>query len=356
MRLLIGARDASQVFYWGEFGRTLSKFGVECRVINNIDVVDGFPTKKIHRWGGNKFPRRFNRLINDFNPDVILTDGLRHFGIATIKSEIPLIMNLSGDFWVEMQYAKATQYRSFFRKIAIERLEHMGNEIIRNSKIIMPISKYLDGIIHEKFPNKSTYVLGRMMIPSMWYPEAGMSLLHPCVGMVQNATIWGKAKEMLVLKDVLEWLPNVTFYWAGRGPYIQEILQELKKYPNFKWLGALDYPNGVRKFFSEVDVYALLTGLDMSPTSLKEAMLMEMPAIATNVGGIPEIMEDGKSGFLVEEGDSDGIIEKITYLLENEQIAKQMGLYGRRLIEKSFSGNYIAKGFVENVKIDLGLD
>ena len=120
-------------------------------------------------------------------------------------------------------------------------------------------------------------------------------------------------------------------------------------------MGALDYPNGVRKFFSEVDVYALLTGLDMSPTSLKEAMLMEMPAIATNVGGIPEIMEDGKSGFLVEEGDSDGIIEKITYLLENEQIAKQMGLYGRRLIEKSFSGNYIAKGFCRKCKDRSGL-
>ena len=151
-------------------------------------------------------------------------------------------------------------------------------------------------------------------------------------------------------------LPNVTFYWAGHGPYMQEILQELKKYPNFKWLGTLDYPNGVRKFFSEVDVYAILTGLDMSPTSLKEAMLMEIPAIATNVGGIPEIMEDSKSGFLVEEGDSDGIIEKITYLLENEQIAKQMGSYGRRLIEKNFSWNYIAKGFVKNVKRDLGLN
>ena len=127
MRLLIGSRDKSRLFHWKEFGRTLSTFGVECKVVNNIEIVDGFPTKKIHKW--RRSMRHFNRLISDFNPDVIMTDGLRHFGIAALKSGIPLIVCLAGDFWTELKCAKETKYSSFPKSLAIGRLELMANEI-----------------------------------------------------------------------------------------------------------------------------------------------------------------------------------------------------------------------------------
>ena len=353
MRLLIGARDKSRLFHWEEFGRTLSKFDVECKVVNNIDIVDGFPTKKMHKWGGTM--KRFNRLVHDFNPDVIMTDGLRHFGTASLKSGIPLILYLAGDFWTEIKCAKETKYRSFPRSLAISRLEQMGNKILHNSRVVMPISKYLDEIVREKLPGKPTYVLRRMMDPSIWHPEEGMNLKHPCVGMVQKATIRDKAKEMLVLSDVLERLPNVTFYWAGSGPYTEEILHELEKYPNFQWLGALDYPDGVRRFLSEIDIYALFTGLETASISIREALLMEKPVVATNVGGIPEIMEAGKSGMLVNAGDPDGIVEKVSHLLDNPALASQMAKYGRTIAAEDTDRENIARGFVEYVGTELGL-
>ena len=49
---------------------------------------------------------------------------------------------------------------------------------------------------------------------------------------------------------------------------------------NFHWLGKLEYPNKVREFLSEIDIYALITGMDLAPLSLKEAQLMERPVIA----------------------------------------------------------------------------
>ena len=168
---------------------------------------------------------------------------------------------------------------------------------------------------------KPTYVLHHGLDPSVWQHESGMLLKHPCVGLVQKATIWGKAKEMLSLKKILKNLPGVTFYWAGYGKYVQNILDELEKYPNFKYVGKLSYPDGVRKFLTEIDIYLLLTGLDMAPSSLKEALFMEKPTIATNVGGVPEILDDNKSGFLVRENDSDGIIKKILFFLDNKEDA-----------------------------------
>ncbi len=145
------------------------------------------------------------------------------------------------------------------------------------------------------------------------------------------------------------------FYWGGVGPYVQYILKELKKFPNFKWMGRLDYPEKVRQFLSEIDVYALISGRDMSPLTLQEAQLMEKPVIATNVGGIPELLENKKSGFLVEKDNSEDLIKKISYILENQKESKQMGKSGRKFVETNFSWEKIAEGFVKKIKLELNL-
>ena len=58
----------------------------------------------------------------------------------------------------------------------------------------------------------------------------------------------------------------------------------------------------VRDFLSEIDIYALISGMDLGPRTLNEAQLMKKPIVASNVGGIPELIKDGETGFLVEEG------------------------------------------------------
>ena len=63
----------------------------------------------------------------------------------------------------------------------------------------------------------------------------------------------------------MEKMPDVNFYWVGDGPYSDKILPALEKFDNFHWLGHLKYPDEVRQFFSEIDIYALVSGIDMSP-------------------------------------------------------------------------------------------
>ena len=174
-----------------------------------------------------------------------------------------------------------------------------------------------------------------------------MTLKHPCVGLVQGAVIWGKVQEMFVLEKVLEKMPDVTFYWAGDGQYKDKILSVLEKYDNFKWLGNLEYPDKVREYLTEIDVYALVSGIDMSPLTLQEAQLMKKPVVATNVGGIPEIMINNKTGFLIEKGDANSWIEKLSLLINDEQKRKTMGEEGRKFVEENFNWNIIAKEFLE---------
>ena len=158
-----------------------------------------------------------------------------------------------------------------------------------------------------------------------------------------------KTKEMLQLVPVMKKFPHVTFYWAGDGVYKDEVLPQLEKFENFKWLGSLEYPGKVREFLSEIDVYALISGIDMSPLTLLEAQLMEKPVIATNVGGIPELMLDKETGFLIKKGDSDDLEEKLSEILDESRTEK-MGSNGRKFVEENFEWSIIAKRFSEIVK------
>jgi len=93
----------------------------------------------------------------------------------------------------------------------------------------------------------------------------------------------------------------------------------------------------------------------MSPLTLLEAQLMEKPVVATNVGGVSELMKDGETGFLVEKGNHQQLIDKITILLEDTKKAKEMGKAGRKFVADNFSWEIIGKKFLETTKKHLSL-
>ena len=80
---------------------------------------------------------------------------------------------------------------------------------------------------------------------------------------------------------------------------------------------------------------------------LKEAMAMGLPVVSTYHGGIPELVEDGISGFLVPERDVDALAEKLGYLIEHPEIWPQMGKAGRAYVEKNYDINRLNDRLVE---------
>ena len=137
---------------------------------------------------------------------------------------------------------------------------------------------------------------------------------------------------------------------AGDGPYSDKILAELEKFDNFHWLGNLEYPNKVREFLTEIDVFAMFSGMDTLGFSVIEASLMRKPVIASNVGGIPETLQDGETGFLVNLGDTEGWIKNITKILKNHELANEMGGNGRRFVSEKFSCEQIGKQIISLIQ------
>ncbi len=350
MKLIIASGSLGKYFHLKEFNDALIKLGIDSKLVKEIEYSNGFPSKKISEWFFTS--KKFKRLIQEFKPDTVFVDRQLHFANDVLKTKIPLFILLRGHYWSEIEWSKKTKNKGL-RKIIIWFRNRIAEKCFENATAIFPICKWLENVVKEYHPRQKTYTFFEGIDESKWFYQKGTKLIHPCVGLLQDANTWEKTKEMLILKNVVKALPNIHFYWAGGGFYQNKILESLNEFNNFHHLGRLDYPEKVREFLSEIDIYALVSGMDMAPLTLKEAELMEKPVLATKVGGIPEMMDPDKSGFLIDKGDYQKWIEKISLLSENKELAKKLGSHGKKFVVQNFSWDVIAKEFLKNINNHL---
>jgi len=90
------------------------------------------------------------------------------------------------------------------------------------------------------------------------------------------------------------------------------------------------------------------------PNVLKEAMAMGMPVISTLHSGIPELVENGKSGFLVPERDVEALADRVAYLMDHPERWPEMGAHGRKCIEKYYDINRLNDTLLEHYDYLLG--
>ena len=342
LKLLIISGATGKLNEMEEFSCALEKLGVNCKIVQESDFGQGFPSKDFANW----FNTKTKKLLNEFKPDAVYVDRQAHFCVQAINSKIPVFVHLRGHYWQEIEAAKKTIYKSKIMHLVIWLRDRIAKKCFEKSTAVLPNCTYLKNVVEEHHQHQSISVLNVGIHSEDWYDVKGMSLKHPCVGLLQDANWWGKTKEMLILKNVVEELPNVNFYWAGDGKYRERVLSVLDKFDNFHWLKRLDYPNQVRQYLTEIDIYALITGMDLEPRTLNEAQLMRKAIIATKVGGIPEFLIDEKSGFLVREGNYQDIIEKIQIFLNDRDRAIQMGKHAQTYVKENLKWEKIAKKFL----------
>lgn len=83
------------------------------------------------------------------------------------------------------------------------------------------------------------------------------------------------------------------------------------------------------------------------PVVLMEALAQGMPVLSTQHSGIPELVQDGESGFLVPEGDVDALADRLEFLVKHQEIWSEMGRKGREHVEKFYNINSLNNRLVE---------
>lgn len=139
--------------------------------------------------------------------------------------------------------------------------------------------------------------------------------------------------------------PQIRLLIIGDGEFrknLEERASDLGLNENVIFTG---FKENVYEFLAITDIYAHLSLQESLGLSILEAMSKGMPVIAANTGGIPEIIDNGINGILVEP-DPKIIAEAISELYENKNRMKQLGNNARITIEKRFSLDKLAEEFV----------
>jgi len=141
------------------------------------------------------------------------------------------------------------------------------------------------------------------------------------------------------LPTILEQIPNAHYLIVGDGPYgasLQNLVTALAIQDHVTFAG---HRTDVPDLLACSDIFVLPTLGDALPTVLIEALAAEKPIVASNVGGVPEIIENNVSGLLVSPADSLGLANACLKLLKNNEQAQQIALAGRKMVQQRFHIN-----------------
>ena len=182
--------------------------------------------------------------------------------------------------------------------------------------------------------------------------EFGIKAADLVVGVVSK--LWeGKGHRCILqaAQKVVKKVPDVRFMFVGEG-YLRKELEELTQK-----LGLSDYVifTGFRTDVPEVtaifDIAILASFYEGLGRVLLEAMVLGKPVIATRVGGIVDVVEDGETGILVAPNDADALAKALIRLLKDGELRMRMGEAGRAKIDAKFSArvmvNQIQKVYEE---------
>jgi glycosyltransferase involved in cell wall biosynthesis len=139
---------------------------------------------------------------------------------------------------------------------------------------------------------------------------------------------------------VIDDLPSARFLIIGDGPTrqrLETLANELGIRSHMRFAGARD---DVDRLLRAIDVFTLSSHtVECFPMALLEAMASARPAVCTSVGGVPEMIDDGASGYLVPPKDPVQLADRLVRLLSHPEAARRMGMAGRARIEVAFDLN-----------------
>jgi len=139
------------------------------------------------------------------------------------------------------------------------------------------------------------------------------------------------------LPKIRQEFPNVSLEIIGDGPYKRELVSEVKKYHLEKAVQFSGFIADVEKSLVKTDLYVQPSLSESFGLAIVQAMNVGLPVVATNTGGIPEVVTEGKSGYLVPSQNADKLAKAILDLLREPPKAKEMGEMAKKEVKLKFN-------------------
>ncbi|KAB2889090.1 MAG: glycosyltransferase family 4 protein [Desulfobulbaceae bacterium] len=201
----------------------------------------------------------------------------------------------------------------------------------------------------------------RNMVHSYGFTEDNVTVIHNGISIPERVgsrngerLIVGSAGRFFPVKDfsllvdiarlVITCNDSVDFVIAGDGPLFNELKEKITRFELQDRFHLRGHQEDMAAFYQGLDVYINTSVHEGLPMSVLEALAYRLPVIAPKVGGFPEVIEEGKNGFLVHGRDPQMFADRIFELL-NPDVRESMSVAARERALQCFSREAMARQY-----------
>lgn len=176
-----------------------------------------------------------------------------------------------------------------------------------------------------------------LFLPAGNYPLKGLHRLIPALAKIKQVYPGVKLRiagwKPVDKGSALRWLTDAIFPYET---WCRKTAQELGVWENIEYTGPLSCQEMIQAYL-DADCVCVCSSVENSPNSLGEAMLLGVPCVASQVGGIPSMVNPGEDCLLYPAPDSDALADRILQILREPALAARLGSLGRVQAAKTYS-------------------
>jgi glycosyltransferase involved in cell wall biosynthesis len=255
------------------------------------------------------------------------------------KKKVPMVLTYHADAPETGGIFLRNQLQTFYNHYIIDRVLNQADTIIATSQCYIDQSRFL-GRYRDKIkviPNGINLNEFQTDLSRDQCREKLNLPLEKDIILFFGNLVKYKGPEVLLnaFHNIKNENPNTLLVFAGTGPMQRKLITQSKiqgLVDDVKFTGYVE--DSLKPlYYKAVDIFCLpsLNLAEAFGIVNLEAMASGIPIIASNLGGIPEVVRDGENGLIFKPGDVEDLIKSLTYLLDNENIRRRMGEKGKRM-------------------------
>ena len=282
---------------------------------------------------------RIFRHIRKQRPDIVHAFLYTAYIIGVLCAQlarIPIIIasRRSLGYFKETNFIKQPleNFVNLFTHHVLVNSKAVQEDVLRRERIDPHKIKLIyNGVDLERFQTKveRNEVLRELGIP----PE------RVIVGVVANLIHYKGHRELIEAARIIkQQVPSIAFIFVGRDGGIKKDLENmLREYQLEDTIFFTNDRTDIPRLMQGFDIAALASHEEGFSNVILEAMATGLPMVATNVGGNPEAVVDGETGYIVPPRNPEALAETLLRLIENPGLRTQMGENGRQRVAEHFS-------------------
>jgi glycosyltransferase involved in cell wall biosynthesis len=182
--------------------------------------------------------------------------------------------------------------------------------------------------------------------------ELGFNDDHLVLGMVANynRSVKGVTNFLDAIPAIIAAVPSARFLFVGGGDEENALRDKARTLGVDPYVVFAGYKKDIHRYYEIMDISVLTSFSEGLSLTLLESMGYGIPIVATRVGGNPEVVEEGRTGYLVPVKDNRTLVDRIVNLLQNQELRRNMGKEGRLRAERKFQMPDVAIRYLDIYK------